>query len=398
MAIRRAGGLFFLSGQNAGDQRGGVVSEALLNPAFPYYGSPIKRQTRYVLAQIKEQLRHEGISIENVVKANVFLTDLHNFDAFDEAWLEIFPHRPPCRATVGVSASLAPGCLIEADLIAVDPSITLRAFTSTAPQAPVNYSEVIAAGDFVFAAGLMASDYKTGVPKEASVDPAISPHGHSVAKQTRYILNNFSKVFAAAGTSLDHVVKAQVFMKNVSEFEQYDQVWREFFLIPPPRTTIGIANLLVRDALIEIDLIATLTSTRKETAKERHHGSELPAMLQSAVVVGNLLFVDGLSCESLAANSKSSRVRTTIAERRFASIKEETHFLLDNLSASFESMGISVRNIVKAQIFLLDPSDLTGFNEIWKEYFSTEPPRTVIQAAALRSSDARLEIDVIAEI
>lgn len=150
---------------------------------------------------MKQELRSAGISIDHVVKANVFLTDLHNFDAFDEAWLELFPHRPPCRATVGAPASLAPGCLIEVDLIAVDPSISPKAFTSAAPQAPVNYSEVIAAGDFVFAAGLMASDYKTGVPKEASEDPTISPYGHSIAKQTRYILKNFSEPSAAAGVA-----------------------------------------------------------------------------------------------------------------------------------------------------------------------------------------------------
>jgi enamine deaminase RidA (YjgF/YER057c/UK114 family) len=398
MAIRRAGGLVFLSGQNASDQRGGVVAEALLNPAFPYYGSAIKKQTRYILGKVKEELRSAGISTDHVVKANVFLTDLHNFTAFDEAWLEFFPHQPPCRATVGTPGSLAPGCLIQADLIAVDPSIMPKAFTSAAPQAPVNYSEVIAAGDIVFAAGLMASDYKTGVPKEASVDPAISPHGHSIAKQTRYILKNFIEVFAAAGTSLDHVVKAQVFMKNLSDFEQYDEVWREFFRSPPPRTTIGVVDLLVRDALIEIDLIATLPSAKKQALRERQHSSKLPGMLQSAFVVGNLLFVEGFSSALIKPNSNSSEAGSTMAEGSPLSIKKEARFLLENLAASFESIGVALRNIVKAQVFLLDPSDLAGLEEIWMEYFPTETPCTFIQATALRSDGVRLEVDVIAEI
>jgi enamine deaminase RidA (YjgF/YER057c/UK114 family) len=398
MAIRRAGGLVFLSGQNSSDQHGGVVAEALLNPAFPYYGSPIKKQTRYILAQVKEKLRNAGLSIDHVVKANVFLTDLHNFTAFDEAWLEFFPHRPPCRATVGSPGSLAPGCLIQADLIAVDPSITPKAFTSAAPQAPVNYSEVIAVGDVVFAAGLMASDYKTGVPKEASVDPAISPHRHSIEKQTRYILKNFIEVFAAAGTSLDHVVKAQVFMKNLSDFEQYDEVWREFFRAPPPRTTIGVADLLVRDALIEIDLIATLPSAKKQALKERQYSSKLPGMLQSALVVGNLLFIEGFSSASIRANSIHSGLAYGMPEGSCISVKNEARFLLENLAASFESIGASLRNTVKAQVFLLDPSDLAGLEEIWMEYFSTETPCTFIQATTFRSDGVRLEIDVIAEI
>jgi hypothetical protein len=44
--------------------------------------------------------------------------------------------------------------------------------TTSAPRAPVNYSEGMIVGDFIFASGLMASDYKTGVPIEARVDPA----------------------------------------------------------------------------------------------------------------------------------------------------------------------------------------------------------------------------------
>jgi enamine deaminase RidA (YjgF/YER057c/UK114 family) len=395
MAIRRTGGLVFMSGQNASDQRGSVVSEALLNPAFPYYGSAIKKQTRYILAQVDEELRSAGISMDRVVKANVFLTDLHDFTAFDEAWLEFFPQRPPCRATVGAAGSLAPGCLIQVDLIAVDPSISPKAFTSAAPQAPVNYSEVIAAGDLVFAAGLMASDYKTGVPKEASDDPAVSPYGHSVAKQTRYILKNFIEVFAAAGTSLDHVVKAQVFMKNLGDFEKYDEVWHEFFQSPPPRTTIGVADLLVRDALIEIDLIATLPSVKKR-ALEASQRRLMPDQLRSALVVGNLLFVGGFS--SPLITSDLSEAGPELARRSFISIKEEARSLFECLKASLESIGVSLRNIIKAQVFLLDPSDVAALEEVWNEYFSAETPCTFIQATALRSDGVKLEIDTVAEI
>jgi enamine deaminase RidA (YjgF/YER057c/UK114 family) len=395
MATRRAGGLVFLSGRNASDQRGGVVPEALLNSAFPYYGSPIKKQTRYILAQIGRELEIAGISLEHVVKANVFLTDLHNFTAFDEAWLEFFPHRPPCRATVGAPGSFTPGCLIQIDLIAVGPSVPTKPFTSTAPQAPVNYSEVIAAGDIVFAAGLMASDYKTGVPIEARDDPATSASGHSIEKQTRYILNNFVKVFAAAGTSLDHVVKAQVFMKNLTDFEEYDQVWHEFFQSPLPRTIIGVSDLLVRDALIEIDLIATLPSAKKQSLGRRYELSKLRSILQSAVIVGNLLFVDGLSSAAFKEQSTSIDDVPAVTGSCF-SIKDEMHFLLDRLSTCFQSIGISLRDIVKVQVFILDPSDIVEIQQICRQYFSIETPCTFIQVTALQA--ARLEIDVVAEI
>ena len=101
----------------------------------------------------------------------------------------------------------------------------------------------------MFAAGLMASDYKTGVPVEARIDPAFPYYGSDIKRQTRYILNNFATTFAAAGTSMEHVVKAHVYLKDLRDFNGFDEVWKEFFPSPPPRTTVGVPDLLVRDAL-----------------------------------------------------------------------------------------------------------------------------------------------------
>jgi enamine deaminase RidA (YjgF/YER057c/UK114 family) len=54
------------------------------------------------------------------------------------------------------------------------------------------------------------------------------------------------------------VVKAQVFLLNLRDFSAFDEVWKEYFAVPPARTTVGTSGLLVKDALIEIDLIGAL--------------------------------------------------------------------------------------------------------------------------------------------
>jgi enamine deaminase RidA (YjgF/YER057c/UK114 family) len=107
----------------------------------------------------------------------------------------------------------------------------------------------------VFAAGQLASDFATGVAAEARVDPAFPYYGSPIKKQSRYILNNLKNTFEAAGSSLDHVVKAQVFLTDLKDFCAFDEVWKEFFKNPPPRTTVGTSGLLVEGCLIEIDLI-----------------------------------------------------------------------------------------------------------------------------------------------
>ena len=208
-----------------------LAAEAGIDPAFPYYGSAIKRQTRYILDKLAKAFANEGTGLEHCVKAHVFHTDLNNFHAFDEVWREYFPKAPPCRATVGMGATLVPGCLLQIDLTAAMPSVPVRVFTTSAPRAPVNYSEGMIVGDFIFASGLMASDYKTGVPIEARTDPAFPYYGSDIKRQTRYIMTNFKTVFEAAGSSLENVIKAHVYLKSLHDFNGYDEVWKEFFSI-----------------------------------------------------------------------------------------------------------------------------------------------------------------------
>ena len=393
----RAGHLVFASGQIAGDDRTGVAPEGRIDPAFPYYGSSIKRQTRYVLERLAEKFKAAGTSLDHVVKAHVFHTDLRNFDAFDEAWREFFPNRPPCRATVGIGGLLVPGCLVEVDLIATLPSTPAQVFTSAAPRAPVNYSEAMAVGDLVFAAGLMASDYKTGVPAEARVDPVFPYYGSEIKRQTRYILNNFKTVFAAAGTSLDHVVKAHVYLKNLHDFNGYDEVWKEFFPSPPPRTTVGVPDLLVRDALVEIDLIAARPSATREVVQV----PDIPKPLANyapALRVGNLVFAAG----ALATDFKTGVAPEARIDPAFpyygSAIKRETRYILENLAKTFKAAGTSLDRVVKTQVFLTDLADFNGFDEVWREFFPVSPPRTAVQTTGLLIKDNLIEIDLIAAL
>ena len=113
------------------------------------------------------------------------------------------------------------------------------------PKPPAHYTPAVRAGDLVFAAGQIASDYKTGVAPEARVDPTFPYYGSDIQRQTRYIPENLQKTFQAAGTALDRVVKAQVFLTDLHLFPGFDEVWREFFPTPPPRTTVGTTGLLV---------------------------------------------------------------------------------------------------------------------------------------------------------
>ena len=256
----RVGGLVFAAGQLPTDFTTGIPAEARTDPAFPFYGSDIKKRTRYVLGNLARTFEAAGSSLDHVVKAQVFLEDLDEFDAFDEVWKEYFGS-PPARTTVGTTGLLVKDAMIEIDLIGYVPgALECTAIRSDSPQPLANYTEAYRLGDYVFAAGQVPSDFTTGIPEEARIDPAFPYYGSNIKKRTRYVLDNLARSFAAAGSSLDDVVKAQVFLEDLNDFNAFDEVWKEYFDTPPARTTVGTTGLLVPDAMIEIDLIGAVRS------------------------------------------------------------------------------------------------------------------------------------------
>jgi len=254
----RVGDLVFAAGQLASDFKTGVPASAKRGENFPFYGSDIQLQTEFILQNLKQTFEAAGSSLDHVVKAQVFMTNLNDFAAFDQVWKKYFAVPPP-RTTVGTTGLLVRETLIEIDLIGYVPRGGLKheVIKSAAPRPLANYSEAFTLGNLVFAAGQIASDYVTGVPTQARKHQNFPFYGSDIKLQTSYILNNLKQTFEAAGSSLDNVVKAQVFMTDLKNFAAFDEVWKEFFKVPPPRTTVGTSGLLVKDTLVEIDLIAT---------------------------------------------------------------------------------------------------------------------------------------------
>jgi 2-iminobutanoate/2-iminopropanoate deaminase len=117
--------------------------------------------------------------------------------------------------------------------------------TDKAPKAIGPYEQAIKVGEFVYTAGQIPIDPKTGIFVEGGV-----------AAQTRQVLENLKAVLEAAGSSLDRVVKATVFLKNIADFAAMNEVYAEYLgKTKPARSTVAVAEL-PRGALIEIDFVA----------------------------------------------------------------------------------------------------------------------------------------------
>ncbi len=119
--------------------------------------------------------------------------------------------------------------------------------TDKAPQAIGPYSQGIVANGFVFCSGQIPIVPQTGELSTGGIED-----------QTRQVLNNVSAVLEAAGTSLDNVVKATVFLQDMNDFAAMNKVYAEFFKTPfPARAAVQVARL-PRDVKVEIEVIAIL--------------------------------------------------------------------------------------------------------------------------------------------
>ena len=123
-----------------------------------------------------------------------------------------------------------------------------RVQTDQAPAAIGPYSQAIRAGGFVFVSG------------QIPIDPATGEFvSGGVAEQTRQVFKNLSAVLEAAGSSLDKIVKTTVFLQDMKDFAQMNEVYATFFSdAPPARATVAAAGL-PRDARVEIEAVALLS-------------------------------------------------------------------------------------------------------------------------------------------
>ena len=114
-----------------------------------------------------------------------------------------------------------------------------------APKAIGPYEQAIKVGGLVYTAGQIPIDPQTG-----------NLVAGGIAEQTRQVLENLKAVLEAAGSSLDKVIKATVFLKNMADFAALNEVYGEYLgNAKPARSTVSVADL-PRGALVEIDLVA----------------------------------------------------------------------------------------------------------------------------------------------
>jgi 2-iminobutanoate/2-iminopropanoate deaminase len=117
--------------------------------------------------------------------------------------------------------------------------------TTAAPEAIGPYSQAVATGNLVFCSGQIPLDPTT-----------MTLIGNIVAEQTEQVLKNLSEVLKAANSGLDQVLKTTVFLKDMNDFADMNDIYAAAFgTHKPARATVEVSRL-PKDVKVEIECIA----------------------------------------------------------------------------------------------------------------------------------------------
>ena len=181
--------------------------------------------------------------------------DRIQYDVLNRAYRQYASGAPPARTVMSVQVEA--GFKVMLDVTAAAEARQAAAMTHArqvidrrssdgdgSRHSDLPLSPAIRAGDFVFLSGMAAIDPATGEPARATV-----------AADTRQILTDMDELLKAADSSLAKVVKVNVLIYSMLEYENMNSVYREFFPVDPPARTVCGAGL-IGGHKVEIECVA----------------------------------------------------------------------------------------------------------------------------------------------
>ncbi len=118
-------------------------------------------------------------------------------------------------------------------------------YTEKAPKPIGPYSQAVKVCNLIFGSGQIPVDPETG-----------EIVGKNIKEQTRRVMENIKAILESCGCTMDNIVSVTVFLKDLSLFEEFNEVYKEYFKKPfPARTTVEVSRL-PKNVLIEVNFIA----------------------------------------------------------------------------------------------------------------------------------------------
>jgi enamine deaminase RidA (YjgF/YER057c/UK114 family) len=374
----KAGSWIFMTGHEAFDFTTGITDAVAGPPGFPLFGrARWRREGDFILQRMQRILKELGSDLGHSVRLDQFYPTPAAVDPYHLARRAAFGDYIPPSTSVVMESCFGAESGISTSLIAVVPGaeheirkVYPSGVTSSATS---GFVPAVVCNDFVFVAGQMASGREHGLDPRAHVPDHSLWAGTEIRKQTEFIVRERLKpALEAAGSSLEHSVKAQIYLRNVADFPDFIDVWTQYYRdIPCAVTVVPTKGFAMVGGIIEINLMALTNSAKRE---KEVIAADIPAMAAygPCIKAGEFLLPSGLM-----GIGQDGHVAGKTISPKFPGLSHagytQAAAIHGYAEALCEAAGTSLAKVLRAQYFVSDPTAFPGIAMAWASRFGSQP-------------------------
>lgn len=223
----------------------------------------VREQTAQCLKNIKAVLESIDVPFDDIVKVNVFLKDLADTDAMNEAYTRFFPDSGIARAVAYMPART----VVEVAGLPMHALVQIEAVVShgdgTPPQLVEDRHGLIleanntdAAPKCKLSTQTVAFSHYNNISAQLGIDPATGAMvAGGVKEQAEQCFKNIKAIIECVDHAMEDAVKVNIFLKNIDDLDAVNEVYATFFPGGTPARRVVGASALPMDALVQIDAI-----------------------------------------------------------------------------------------------------------------------------------------------
>jgi enamine deaminase RidA (YjgF/YER057c/UK114 family) len=278
---------------------------------------------------------------------------------------------------------------------AVKPIAPVRIGTSD-----IVYAQGVRAGSWLFFTGHEATDFENGIAPSVAGLPGMPLGGAPrYLREGRFIVDRFAKLIAAEGGDLKHIVRVDQYYPSAECVNPYQRarkaLLKEFV---PPSTSVLMEEMLVEGANMNVSLLAVIPGAGRETRAAQPKDVPVPqhSGFIASLVSGDYVFVAGQMPNNEAMTGLHPKAyRPPNALWNGTDIRLQTELLVERLSDGLQAGGSSLKNAIKAQVYLCDINDMPEFMDVWNSHFGSNPcALTVVATKGLALVESKIEINI----
>lgn len=360
----------------------------------------VKEQATQCLLNIKAIVESISHVMEDVVKINVFVKNMDDMKAVDEAYSSFFKEYFPTRTVVAVAALPMSDALIQMDAL-------ISNGEGTYPQDPCELIKLARNTDNAprheLSTHTVAFSHYNNISAQLPIEPATGEIVEGGIKaQAAQCLKNVKAILESIDVPFDDIVKSTIYLQDLNDIDAVNEVYSTFFPDSAIARTVGYVparsvvavEALPQGALVQIDVVISHgDGTPPQEVEDRHGIVIRPNNTESAPV--NPLYTQTVAFSHYNHIAAQLPIDMVSGGLVAGGVKEQAKQCMAHIQSIVESIGHVMDDVVKVNIQLRDMADIDEVNDVYTSFFEKElPARTVIGVNEI-TMGAQVQIDAI---